>query len=83
MSITMRARQVRCASGIRLPLPRRLCRSLGDHVLELGVGFGECSDERWLVGLMAGAVFNLVLYRTKSLYACMIAHGVTNLAPAI
>ena len=38
---------------------------------------------RWLVGLMAGVVYNLVLYRTKSLYACMIAHGVTNLALAI
>ncbi len=38
---------------------------------------------RWLVGLMAGVVYNLVLYRTKSLYACMIAHGVTNFALAI
>jgi CAAX prenyl protease-like protein len=38
---------------------------------------------RWLVGLLAGVAFNLVLYRTKSLYACMIAHGVTNLALGI
>jgi CAAX prenyl protease-like protein len=38
---------------------------------------------RWLVGLMAGVVYNLILYRTKSLYACMIAHGVTNFALAI
>ncbi len=38
---------------------------------------------RWLVGLMAGVVYNLILYRTKSLYACIIAHGVTNLALAI
>lgn len=38
---------------------------------------------RWLVGLTAGVVYNLVLYRTKSLYACMIAHGVTNLALAV
>jgi len=38
---------------------------------------------RWLVGLMAGVVYNLILYRTKSLYACMIAHGVTNLGLAI
>ena len=35
---------------------------------------------RWLVGLMAGAMYNLLLYRTKSLYACVIAHAVTNLA---
>ncbi len=38
---------------------------------------------RWLVGLVAGVAYNLVLYRTKSLYACMIAHGVTNLILAI
>lgn len=38
---------------------------------------------RWLVGLMAGVAYNLLLYRTKSLYACMVAHGVTNLALAI
>ncbi len=38
---------------------------------------------RWLVGLMAGVVYNLLLYRTKSLYACIVAHGVTNLALAV
>jgi CAAX prenyl protease-like protein len=38
---------------------------------------------RWLVGLVAGIAYNLVLYRTKSLYACMIAHGVTNLILAV
>ena len=35
---------------------------------------------RWLVGLVAGIAHNLLLYRTKSLYACMLAHGITNLA---
>lgn len=35
---------------------------------------------RWLVGLVAGIVYNLLLYRTRSLFACMVAHGVTNLA---
>jgi CAAX prenyl protease-like protein len=35
--------------------------------------------ERWLVGLMAGVAYNLLLYRTRSLYACIVAHGVTNL----
>ena len=34
---------------------------------------------RWLVGLAAGVAYNLLLYRTKSLYACVIAHAVTNL----
>ena len=36
--------------------------------------------DRWLVGLVAGVAYNLLLYRTKSLYACIVAHGVTNLA---
>jgi CAAX prenyl protease-like protein len=35
---------------------------------------------RWLVGLVAGVAYNLLLYRTRSLYACVVAHGVTNLA---
>ena len=34
---------------------------------------------RWLVGLIAGVAYDLLLYRTRSLYACIIAHGVTNL----
>ena len=38
---------------------------------------------RRLVGLIAGAAYNLLLYRTRSLYACIIAHGVTNLALGI
>lgn len=37
---------------------------------------------QWLVGLLAGVAYNLLLYRTKSLYACMVAHGVTNVALA-
>ena len=35
--------------------------------------------DRWLAGLMAGVVYNLLYYRTRSLKACMLAHGVTNL----
>jgi len=38
---------------------------------------------RWLVGLMAGVAYNLLLYRTRSLYACIVAHGVTNLVLAL
>ena len=33
----------------------------------------------WLAGIMAGAIYNLLLYRTKNLYCCILAHGVTNL----
>jgi CAAX prenyl protease-like protein len=34
----------------------------------------------WLAGMMAGAAYNLVLYHTKSITHCIIAHAVTNLA---
>jgi CAAX prenyl protease-like protein len=35
--------------------------------------------DRWLVGLVAGVAYNLLVYRTRSLHACVLAHGVTNL----
>ena len=34
----------------------------------------------WLAGIMAGIFYNILLYRTKNLYYCIIAHGITNLA---
>jgi len=33
----------------------------------------------WLAGIMAGVVYNLLLYTTRRLWPCVIAHGVTNL----
>lgn len=33
----------------------------------------------WLAGMMAGAFYNLVLYRTQRLWPCILAHAVTNL----
>lgn len=36
-----------------------------------------------LAGMMAGAVYNLVLYRTRNITQCILAHAVTNLALAI
>jgi uncharacterized protein len=33
----------------------------------------------WLAGMMAGAVYNGLLYQTKRLWPCVIAHGITNL----
>jgi CAAX prenyl protease-like protein len=36
-----------------------------------------------LAGVMAGIAYNLLLYRTKSLAHCILAHAVTNLALAI
>ncbi|MFA7061879.1 MAG: CAAX prenyl protease-related protein [Pedobacter sp.] len=36
-----------------------------------------------LAGIMAGIFYNLVLYKTRSLAQCVLAHAVTNLALAI
>ncbi len=33
----------------------------------------------WLAGIMAGVFYNLLLYWSRSIYVCIIAHGVTNL----
>lgn len=37
----------------------------------------------WLAGIMAGIFYNILLYRTKNLWYCILAHGVTNLALGI
>jgi len=37
----------------------------------------------WVVGLIAGAIYNLLLYRTLSLFSCIVAHAVTNLVLGI
>lgn len=37
----------------------------------------------YLAGMLAGALYNLLLYRTRSLAQCIAAHGVTNLALGI
>lgn len=34
---------------------------------------------RWLVGIGAGVAYNLLLFRTKSIMCCIVAHGITNL----
>jgi len=33
----------------------------------------------WLAGIVAGVLYNMLLYRTKNLYLCIMAHGMTNL----
>ena len=33
----------------------------------------------WLAGIMAGVFYNLLLYWSKNIYACIIAHSITNL----
>lgn len=34
--------------------------------------------EQWLAGLICGALYNGLLYRTKSLFACVVAHATSN-----
>lgn len=33
----------------------------------------------WLAGMLAGAVYTLLLYKTRRLWPCVLAHGITNL----
>jgi CAAX prenyl protease-like protein len=35
-----------------------------------------------VAGMLAGAIYSLLLYRTRSLAQCVLAHAVTNLALA-
>ncbi len=32
----------------------------------------------WLAGMMAGALYNVLLYQTRRLWPCILAHGLTN-----
>jgi CAAX prenyl protease-like protein len=37
------------------------------------------SKADWAAALCAGALYNLVAYRTRSLFSCVFAHALTNL----
>ena len=37
---------------------------------------------QWLAGLICGALYNWLLYRTRSVWACVVAHAVSNAALA-
>ena len=43
-----------------------------------GFGFAHSRPD-WIAALIAGALYNGVAYRTKSLASCVLAHAVTNL----
>lgn len=45
-------------------------------VVVLGFGF---EHHRWLVGLIAGVLYNALLYYKKDLFNCVLAHAITNL----
>jgi CAAX prenyl protease-like protein len=36
----------------------------------------------WLAGLVCGALYNMLLYRTRSVWACVVAHATSNAALA-
>jgi CAAX prenyl protease-like protein len=38
--------------------------------------------DQWLAGLICGALYNWLLYRTRSVWACVVAHAVSNAALA-
>jgi CAAX prenyl protease-like protein len=44
----------------------------------LAFGFAHSRPD-WIVALIAGALYNLVAYRTRSLASCVVAHALTNL----
>jgi len=48
-------------------------------VVALAFGFSHLKPD-WPAAFAAGALYNLVAYRTKSLTSCVFAHSLTNLA---
>jgi CAAX prenyl protease-like protein len=47
-------------------------------IVTVGFGFAHARAD-WISALIAGALYNCVAYRTKSLMSCVLAHAVTNL----
>jgi CAAX prenyl protease-like protein len=47
-------------------------------VVTIGFGFAHARED-WIAALLAGALFNCVAYRTKSLAWCVLSHAITNL----
>ena len=59
----------------QVPLGRfTLCSCLATIIL-----FG-LEHHLWLAGMMAGAIYNGLLYQTRRLWPCVLAHATTNLA---
>ena len=44
-----------------------------------GIGIRRFVEPMSLAGIMAGVFYNLLLYWSRSIYVCIIAHSVTNL----
>jgi hypothetical protein len=45
--------------------------------------FFGIEHHRWLVGIVAGIIYNLLLYKYKNIRLCIVSHAVTNLCLAI
>ncbi len=58
-----------------VPIGAFTWESFGLTVVMFGIEHGEL----WHVGMITGALYNWILYRTKSLWVCIVAHAVTNL----
>jgi hypothetical protein len=62
---------------MRVPFGQFTWLSFG--VVTLGFTF-EHARADWPAAALAGALYNLVAYRTRSLSACVLAHAITNLS---
>jgi uncharacterized protein len=51
---------------------------LSFSIVTVAFCFGHSKPD-WIAALLAGALYNSVAYRTKSLASCVVAHSVTNL----
>ena len=47
------------------------------------VGLFGIAHHEWLAGIICGAAFNLILYWSKDVFQCIVAHAVANLALAV
>ncbi len=45
----------------------------------IGTAMFGLEHNLWLAGIMAGAFYSILLYRTKSIVQCIVAHAITNL----
>ena len=52
--------------------------TLTPSALAISVALFGVEHNQWFAGMVAGLLYTLLLYRTKSLFSCIVAHAVTN-----
>lgn len=52
--------------------------TLTPSALVISVALFGAEHNQWFAGIIAGLLYTLLLYRTKSLFSCIVAHVVTN-----